>query len=776
MESSSKKVALTSLASVLAIGAALISVKSSAQEVADGSMTERSSDPSLSRTSLDDIVVTAERQSSSAQKTAASLSVREGRELARQGRFSVQDILYDVPGVTAPNSSVAPSLGGSDSQGGGIIIRGIAANPGGGGAGTPLSGSSTTAVYTDGVYEGIGGDYDLQRLEVLRGPQGTLYGRSATSGVVAIYTANPTFDGVAGDASAQFGSYGQRRLAGAVNIPVSDEFAIRASIVRDGADRGYRNGDGDAFNRTRGRIKALYQPAANFSALLGFAFDQNHGHTGGCRGTSPADGEISFDTCFEIRPARAKSYQYWGNVQWDLGPVTFSYLPAYRTFQQSSSQDQNGPFNEPMSQILATPRDTFLTQELRLASNSDGKLSWQGGFFQYWNSAHTENANRWTDGGALLFQSSTKRDIQDYGVFGEAKYAFSDRTRLTVGARYDYTRVDTQLNYTVNLNFLCNTPGAMPTCPVTADDNPGSPELNLVTSVNKNTNPSGLNKWNKFNYKIRLDHDLSPHNLVYAMVSTGFVPGDVNVSCSGMSCGVQSYDAETLTAFELGSKNRFFGGRLQVNADAFVYRYGGMITEVNPDPNNPISNFTTTVPVKQWGIELESFFQITPDGRLGVRYTHLDMRYGDKPAQFASEISWGTVANAGPPNYNFISPNTLNVSYEHTFNISGGSKLFARIDGTWTSKFRYFNPSNSTLSSPSIGSGILDYVYMNSGVVGNFSVNWTSPGDHFSVGAYVHNFTDRRWTFYDVRSLTPRVINATQTEPRTIGVILSANF
>ncbi|EIZ79390.1 Outer membrane salicin receptor, partial [Novosphingobium sp. Rr 2-17] len=161
----------------------------------------------------------------------------------------MQDILYDVPGITAPNSSVAPSLGGSDSQGGGIIIRGVASNPGGGGAGTPLSGSSTTAVYTDGVYEGIGGDYDLQRLEVLRGPQGTLYGRSATSGVVAIYTTDPMFETVTGDASAQLGNYGQRRFTGALNVPLSDNFAIRAAIARDGADRGYRNEKGDAFDR-----------------------------------------------------------------------------------------------------------------------------------------------------------------------------------------------------------------------------------------------------------------------------------------------------------------------------------------------------------------------------------------------------------------------------------------------------------------------------------------------------------------------------------------------
>ena len=155
---------------------------------------------------LEEVVVTAERRSSDIQRTATSVSVRGGQELEQQGRYTLTDILHDVPGVSGGDPAVGGS-GGSETRGGGIVIRGVTGGLGGGGPGGTITGSATTAAYVDGVYEGIGGNYDIQRVEVLRGPQGTLYGRSATSGVVATDTRNPTFDSVNGYGTVQFSNY-----------------------------------------------------------------------------------------------------------------------------------------------------------------------------------------------------------------------------------------------------------------------------------------------------------------------------------------------------------------------------------------------------------------------------------------------------------------------------------------------------------------------------------------------------------------------------------------
>ncbi len=138
-------------------------------------------------------------------------------------------------------------------QGNNITIRGITP---GGPAGGPngISASPGTAVYVDGVYEGVASGYDIERVEVLRGPQGTLYGRSATSGVVAFHTRNPTFDGVTGNAAIEFADYDLQHYTAAVNIPMGDKFAARLS-----GDY-YDQGDGYFDQANRGMTPA-YQRA-----------------------------------------------------------------------------------------------------------------------------------------------------------------------------------------------------------------------------------------------------------------------------------------------------------------------------------------------------------------------------------------------------------------------------------------------------------------------------------------------------------------------------------
>ena len=129
---------------------------------------------------LEEVIVTAERRSEDLQKTATSVSVRNADEMNKQGRLTLGDFLEDIPGVSG-----VPNLINPTDPYAGISIRGVIPDNYSG----PVIPS--TAVYTDGVYQGLGGDYDLDHIEVLRGPQGTLYGRSATGGVIAGYSRDP---------------------------------------------------------------------------------------------------------------------------------------------------------------------------------------------------------------------------------------------------------------------------------------------------------------------------------------------------------------------------------------------------------------------------------------------------------------------------------------------------------------------------------------------------------------------------------------------------------
>jgi iron complex outermembrane receptor protein len=190
----------------------------------------------------------------------------------------------------------------------------------------------------------------------------------------------------------------------------------------------------------------------------------------------------------------------------------------------------------------------------------------------------------------------------------------------------------------------------------------------------------------------------------------------------------------------VGSKNPFIEDSLQLNGAVFYFDYGGAVTQVQPDNNNPTATFTLTVSAKAWGVELKMLYQLTSQDRFGFNYAFVQSRYVDEPARFAAEIP-GRIVRSPAPRRTTI------------------------------------NPTNTALTNPSVGPGLMNYVYMDSGAIGNFNLNWSAADGRFGVGAYVRNFTDHRWISYDVRALTPlRQINATETTPRTYGVTLFARF
>ena len=147
-----------------------------------------------------------------------AVSVRSGEELESEGKFSLRSILEDMPGIEGGASAIQSRHGGSgtDNQAIGLVIRGIPSNVGVGGG--IISVPSAAAIYVDGVYEGVGGGFDIERVEALRGPQGTLYGRSATSGLVSIHTRDPMLARIRRQCRLETGNYGLRHFTGGVNF------------------------------------------------------------------------------------------------------------------------------------------------------------------------------------------------------------------------------------------------------------------------------------------------------------------------------------------------------------------------------------------------------------------------------------------------------------------------------------------------------------------------------------------------------------------------------
>jgi iron complex outermembrane receptor protein len=225
---------------------------------------------------LEEITVTAEKREVAIQKVPSSVAVIAGKSLAQEGKISTEQILESIPNVTFRS-------GDGTNPNGNITIRGVQRTQESGGTNSILP--STTATYTDGVYQGIGGNYDVNRVEVLRGPQGTLYGRSATGGVVAFHTNNPELDIFSISASAEFGEADLRNYQATLNVPYGDKLALRLAWHDFERDGYHGNDEGGHTETSEGRIKALYQPTDPLEILLSLSYQETTTNGGGyCQG------------------------------------------------------------------------------------------------------------------------------------------------------------------------------------------------------------------------------------------------------------------------------------------------------------------------------------------------------------------------------------------------------------------------------------------------------------------------------------------------------------
>jgi iron complex outermembrane receptor protein len=706
-----------------------------------------SNQPSKDSQELIEIVVTAERRVSTAQKTAAAVSVRSGEDMRTQGRYELKDILEDVPGVVGgAASSVSTSYGsGTDNPASGLTIRGVQSNGGAGGSVT--STAAAAAIYVDDVFSGIGGGYNIDRVEVLRGPQGTLYGRSATSGVVAIHTRDPDTTVFSAEGTAEDGNYDLHHYTGDVNLPlISNTLALRVSgnlAERDG----YYTAQGDAHKNTDFRAKALWTPIDNFSALFGYAQEDNVTHTGGVsisQGNSPSD---FIFTPTSVAPGKNDFHQYWANFNLNLGPVAITYIPAYRTWYENAVLYlRSTVFNG--NQTVYTPTDSFLTQELRIRNtDNDSKLKWQAGFTYYDNSLTDVNNLFLLPTASYAFKSDSHKSTTAEGVFAEGTYSFSPDTRLTTGIRYDHTQILNTGDYTS--------------------------VLGITQSL---TGDQGLRHFNNFTYKVRLEHDLTPQNLLYGMISTGFSPGDVTLTQDAtFKPVVQVLRAETLTAYEVGSKNRFYDNHLQVNGDVYFYDYGGYQTaglNTSPDtPQTPTFN-TISSPMKSYGIELEVEARPWANGTVSFNASYTNARYGGF-GENAFLFSKSEVPG--------IAPFQGTLAYDHHIPI-GSATLALHGD------VRFFTAHDtSAITQAWAALGAEPYVHVASQAIGDINAT-LSLGLHYGITAYVRNIADTRFipdgwavagVFPGPAPGAPPIVSeagVNLSDPRTFGVILSVKY
>lgn len=697
------------------------------------------SPPQDDQSGVPDIVITAERRTSTIQKTAIAVSAIGGAEIQERQLNTIGEVLTKTPAVVITNST----------KGQAIFIRGIGSTGDAQEGGDPAVNLNIDGVYEQQALVPLASSFDVNRIEVLRGPQGTLYGRNSNAGSINIITNDPVIGENSGYFNLQLGNYRAVRAEAAGNVALTDTIAARIAFATNRHAGYYSNGGGSGDGvAVRGKLK--FQPndalsltiAGLYASELGSPqatvpapLNQNDPYNTTYPAYNGQNGNPFFPplaaapTVVPKGVQNTKFAQVYGRLDYNFGFATLTVLPAF-SYTKQYQDSALLPFGA-AAQLTTEYARSF---EARLASDAASKVTWLIGVYGYSADDHRNPfpaavlqfphapvvfpANQ-----AVLYTSRT------YAAFGQLTVPVTDSFRLTGGARYTHDRKGIVFDY-------------------------------FTSPTASTAGPSYRNSYSTGTYKGGFEFDLSKRALLYGQVSNGFKAGGVNPNGT-------SYAPEKITAYEGGLKTRFFNGAVQFNLSGYYYAYSGYQARVNTpdctDPNGFSQQTINAAKLKNYGGEAELSVSPTPRDRFSASASYLNSRGRFK---YDNGIcSAGVVTHAyldlveTPPN----SPRWSGlVSYAHRFDLWNESTLSARVDLRWSSSY-----------DTAIDQSIFD-------TQGKFtrtdaSVTYALPGERLSVRFYIKNIENKVQKLF---TLAPPIPFAALeiSDPRTYGVALSAKF
>ncbi|WP_410209593.1 TonB-dependent receptor [Aquirhabdus sp.] len=715
---------------------------------------------------LNSVVVTANRRKERVQKVPSAVSVISGKDLIDSGvGKTAGEIIQSIP-----NASAATSGGHTRPR---WWIRGV-------GTGTQgLDSPSPVAIYQDDVYLNNAAAtgfplFDQDRVEVLRGPQGTLWGKNTTGGAVNFLSKRPSFDN-SGYAKLDYGSFNDKTIQAAYGGSVIDDtLASRVSFYResrDGTDRnGYSGQKEGGFTDTAGRFQFLAHVTDNTEALLNLHFRDYtiNGTTATVIGTGkngaywstgiPApyipstgsdDVNANVDATNTIHQEGASL-----NIKSQFERLELTSITAFEKYSNESITDgDNTPVELSRGHTDASTHQ--FTQEFRLASPKSDQLSWVLGTHYFSEGIDSDTAaatlpvaakpsNRATAYNDVVFNQVT----DSYAVFGSTTFKFNEQFWLTGGLRWSTEKKSIDLNRWTN-------PAAVPA------QFSNQPDWWLLSSVSSplviNATQDATNRWSDWTYDLTPEYHFSDTARVYAKVATGFRGGGYN-SAPTSQAGVNVLSPEHLLSYELGFKSELLDGRVNLNANVFTYDYKDMqINAVIPSPTGALSQLRNAARGKAKGAELEVEALPIQNWHLKANLGWLDTRFKDfKDA--SGDYSGNKFVRS--PEW------TSSLSSEYDIPLGNGSKIKLAGDARYQSKF-YFYANNQT--DPNLA--------QNAYVLGNARISFIPANNKFTLTAYVNNITDKQYKQHTL----PGTSGATGStvwwgDPRTFGVSATTKF
>jgi iron complex outermembrane receptor protein len=620
-----------------------------------------------SNAQMEEIVVTAERRTLSLQTTPIAASVLTGDELSKLGVNLIEQLQFISPSATVNNFG----------QGIDFNIRGI-------GKGEHNTQTGTGVItYRDGIpsFPGYFTEepyYDIARVEILRGPQGTFAGQNATGGAVFIVSNDPIINGgYSGYLQGQFGNYTDFALQGAVNLPVNDTFAARIAFNGETRDSYYRikgpwtGGDG-SLDAGSVRLSTLWQPDDAWSVI--FKGDYNYIDMG----AYPADPVLSTNDIFNITAnAEMRALDRFGRAILKVGyhfdsGMTFQSISGYQKGNTAYRADLDG--TDMLYSIFRDNVDEDLfSQELNLISSNEGPLRWVIGAFYQSNDYHFVPPDAFVVSSPPYQPPQTyyldgKNNTWNAAGFAQISYELMEGLQLEVGTRY------TNAHTTNHVNIM--------QYGVPIDDNQSA-------------------SYSDWSGKVALNWTINDDNFVYAFGATGFKPGGLNVP---VGFGVPDpFDEETVTSYEIGWKTRIFDGRMRVQMDAYYNDYKDFQVIVGY-PTLPVFGIELNVPGSTtiYGFELQTqarFGDLSLDGGLGTTNSSLGKFYATDPRSVSLAPCDPKTGPASASCFNLKGNNqtyapgfTFNLGAQYDFSVGDGDLLtprlsYAHVSDQWATLF-----------------------------------------------------------------------------------------
>ncbi len=734
-----------------------------------------------------EVIVTAQKTKTVASKTPIALTVLSGEALKEQGVVDVTNL-----------QNVAPSLTvGSASHGVNVTIRGVSTTD------TTSKGDQGIVYSIDGVPIGRPQEmgtafFDLERVEVLRGPQGTLYGKSSTGGAINVITNRPVnyFDA---SASVEVGNYDTRRGELMVNVPLTDTLFIRAAGSfndREGYISESINAPTlgkptrlDDENNATGRLSALWKFADDASLQVTGTF----GHIGG-----DGTGAVVYDRFMTMstKDALKAYYNPYGSgvndnfrnidveLNKDFGGVHLTYTGAHMVYDAHDlyNPSTNDPLgnNENYSWTNYQAQVTTDSHELRLSNTNRQKLEWVIGA-NYYREINMEHDQNWSSPVACSPSLAASCNVPNPGIagptrhtstglFGQANYHWDDKLTLTLGLRDSSDSV-------LRRATIAAGPGPF----YDASGNLCAPPNDCVASANNNafiSNDTGSESATRLTWRIGAEYQLAANQMIYGSVATGYKAGGFN-DYDPATGKTGPYAPEELTAYEIGYKGRPTS-RVQFNSSLYYYDYAKYgvtaATSFGVGPTGPIIFiYTKSAPLTMYGWENELNWRATDHDTLGGTLALERAYFGALTVGFiaSNQIDWkGKTPDATPAA-------SGTAYYEHRWTLSDGAAYTFRLSTKYSSKSYFADLGGS--GNPFSGQySVLPAEYEQKAYTrSDLNLSYTSANGKYVISGFIRNLENKlQMAGGRIASgnVVPNGAVVRVTAPRTFGMRVSMTY